>query len=278
VTDIQQLFAGFSQGSYEDIDVVFRNVRFGQSPSYTDSDGNMPITMIVDMERDGEEPIEDQIFSIGKGFEVEDGGESVTHSSAKIAGQEGFSKSSKGDALLTSLVSQAPEKTMAHFESVGVGPRHAAFWEGLSGHIVREEKTLKGMAKPIEYTVFSEVFGWEGEMEGEKPAEKPAKKAPAKKAAAKKAAATKPERPQRPVKAADVDAAVETVVEAVTSESFTSLDLDVEAKLIEAIRAAEDYDAFLDWAYAELEEIVDEAVQTVVDDETGLYSTIKALG
>lgn len=274
MTDIATLFAGFSQGGYEDIDVVFRNVRFGQSPSYTDKDGNMPVTMIVDMERDGDEPIEDQIFSIGKGFEVEDGGASITHSSEKIAAQEGFSKNSKGDALLVSMVSLEPEKVMAHFESVGVGPRHAAFWEGLTGHIVREEKTLKGMKEPIEYTVFSRLDGWEGEMEDSKPAA-PAKKAPAKKAAAKKVAVAKPERPQRPAKKADESEAPAGDEE---GGSYTDLDPAVEEKLIAGINAADDFDAFLDWAYAELDEIADEAVQAVVDDEAGLFTTIKGLG
>lgn len=134
-------FGGVETSGWSDVDVTFTNVRFGQSPSYTDNNGDMPVVMLADLTNEDGASREDQILSIGKGFEVIEGGAAIQHINPRHNGsdQAGFGNGSKGQVFLDSLAEVALEKLLDHFEKVGCGPRKAAFWEALKVHYVETE-------------------------------------------------------------------------------------------------------------------------------------------
>lgn len=249
------MFLGVDTSGQTDIDVQLVNVRFGQDASYVDNDGNLPVVMLFDRKDENGNLKEDQLFSIGKGFKVVDGGEGIEHSVAKFnkSDSAGFSTNSKGQTFLDSIAAceGGVEKLTARFEELGVGPRNAAFWEGLSVHYVEEiisfgKPDADGKQKSFRQPIAEKLYGWDG--------------FPVEEDEVVEVKATKPK--PTPRKPAPKVEAVDTL----------GIDPQLYAELVDLAKASADFDTFIGAAY-ELDEIADETVQGVVDDEaTGIWS------
>ena len=264
VTDeFDQIFRG-TTGLADDFDCVFRKPAFLRNPTYTDSDGVPQLVLSVDFHTDSHDigqngVLEDQLLTIGKGWETEDGGKSVVHTSGK---PRGFNVSTYAQLILTRLLELDEQKVKDHYAQVKVGPQHAAFWDGLSVHL-NMEKTGEGQyAKDrLLPTVF---HGWVGEgAEG---------KAPAKKAAAKKAASTKAK--AKPASEPEPDTEPEAEGGEDSTEATTpylaakaQVDTGIIAQLEAIAGESGTADEFMERAYAEVDGIDDdENIQLLVDD------------
>lgn len=249
-----------SSGLADDIDVTFTEVRFVRDPSYVDSDsGDMIPVFAVDFATDdpdvGENGvIENQFLSIGKGWEIEDGGAKVVRPEGK---KGGFNNSTYLQSIINTMMDlENGEKLLrGRYEDTGLTPQEAGFWEGLRCHMEQTEYTVGGFGNVEKKTrtrlMPTEVYGW---TEAPKPATKaPAKKAPAKKAAVKKAAAKEPE------------------VEETVQTPYAAARLAAGEEIVAQIRAiadeCEDTDQFMERCYAEVAGIDESAeIQLLVDD------------
>lgn len=254
-----------SSGLADDIDVTFTEVRFVKDPSYVDSDsGDMIPVFAVDFATDdpdvGENGvIENQFLSIGKGWEIEDGGAKVVRPEGK---KGGFNNSTYLQSIINTMMElENGEKLLrGRYEDTGLTPQEAGFWEGLRCHMEQTDYTVGGFGNVEKKTrtrlMPTEVYGWDDAAP--KPAKAaPAKKAPAKKAPAKKAAASKP--------------APEPEVEETVQTPYAAARLVAGQDVVDAIRAiadeCEDTDAFMERCYAEVEGIDESAeIQLLVDD------------
>jgi hypothetical protein len=264
-----------SSGLADDIDVTFTEVRFGVDPAYTDTETGEPVPVfIADLATDDSDigtngVIENQIFSIGKGWVIEDDGASVVVASGK---PRGFNTSTYLQRILQRLLELDETKARKRFEETGVGPQSAAYWEGLQVHMVQEERTIqigKGPSRVKSELMPSEFYGWtDGEVEEKA---KPEVKA---KPAAKKAAAPKPKPAPKPAPAAEDEPAETPGSEYAAAKA--QVDPDLVAK-IEAIAAdCDDADTFMSRAYSEIEGLDedDNAMYLVdnVDAEDGIWA------
>lgn len=260
--EFDQIFRG-TTGLADDFDCVFRKPAFLRNPTYTDSDGVPQLVLSVDFHTDSADigqngVLEDQLLTIGKGWETEDGGKSVVHTSGK---PRGFNVSTYAQLILTRLLELDEQKVKDHYAQVKVGPQHAEFWDGLSVHL-NMEKTGEGQyAKDrLLPTVF---HGWVDE--GASGGKAPAKKAPAKKAASTKAKA-KPAPEAEPETEQDQGGEQgETTTPYLTAKAQVSADV---ISLLEKIAGeAGTADEFMERAYAEVDGIDDdENIQLLVDD------------
>jgi len=259
-------FKGAANSFIDDIDITFRNVRFGKHPNYMAQDGELPVVMIVDLESDDlDSTAEDQIFTIGKGWEAEDGGAKAVRADGRT---RGFTQGTKAQLFIDAALDVDEQAFRGRYEQTGNTPQDAGFWEGLQCHVEAAaiEYDIKGEGKKSStYLVPTEIFGWD---EGEK---KPAKKSAAKKSAAKKSVS------KRPAKKAEVE---EEVEEAEVEVEETST---VDAAIIAQIRKiAEEVDGddgeFIDRCYAEIDGIEDdEEIMALVDDlDEGVWAEVYA--
>jgi len=251
---------GGSSGLFDDGEVTFTECRFIKDPGYTNQDGDLMPVFATDLVTDdpdvGESgTLENQFFSIGKGWEIEDGGAKVAHESGK---EKGFNKQTYLQAFLIAMMEtedgKGADKVRERYEATGLTPQTAGFWEGLRVHVEQQdyttggfkdvEKKTRGRLMPIE------VLGWDGAAV-EKPAAPVAKKAPAKKAPVKKAPAkAEPEAELSP---------------------YATARAAVGEGIAEAIRAiadeVTDTDEFMERCYAEIDGIdADDNIQLLVDD------------
>jgi len=253
-----------SSGLADDIDVTFTEARFIKDPSYTNDDGDMMPIFAADLATDdpdvGENGVlENQFFSIGKGWEIEDIGAKVVRPDGKKAG---FNNSTYLQSIVNTIMGLdgGEAKLRGRYEDTGLTPMDAGFWEGLRVHMEQTEYTTGGFGNVEKKTrtrlMPTEVYGW---TEAPKPATKaPAKKAAAKKAPAKKAAAAKV-----------VEA--EPEVEETVQTPYAAARLVAGQDVVDAIRAiadeCEDTDQFMERCYAEVEGIDESAeIQLLVDD------------
>lgn len=252
-------FAG-SSGLVDDIDVTFTQARFIVDPNYTDTaTGELIPVFAADLVTDNPEAgnggtLEDQFFSIGKGWEIEDDGAKVVRAAGK---KGGFNHSSYLQTIIAKLIELDEQLARGRYEETGLTPQEAGYWEGLRVHMVQEEYTTGGF-KDVEKKTRSRlmpdaVYGW-GEAEAVKP--KPAAAKPAKKAAsAKPAAKPKPAAKEEPV---EEPVAAEETPASPYAEARAAVDADMVAA-IEAIAADADTDAdFLDRCYNEVEGLADD--------------------
>lgn len=263
-------FAG-SSGLADDLEVTFTETRFMVDPQYSDSDTGelIPIfaaDLVTDQSDVGNNGVlENQFFSIGKGWVIEDDGARVVRAEGK---KGGFNHSSYLQQIVARCL-ELDEKTMRdRYEDTGFSPQTAAFWEGFRCHMVQEEYTtggFKGVEKKVRsHLMPDEVYGWD-DAEA-KPAKPAAKKAVAKPAPAKKAATAKPTaKPKPAVKEEPVE---ETPAEPTGELSeYQTARAQVDAEIvaaIEAIAAEADTDAdFIDRCYAE--------VDGLADDDNAMY-------
>lgn len=261
---IEQFGAGVELNSFIDVDLTFRNARFGVSANYKDQDGNLPTVLIVDLVNADGDVRDDQILSIGKGFSVVDGGAGIEHANPKHNKPfAGFGKGSKGQTFIDSMAAAEGglELMKAHGEDIGGGPRLAAFWEGLSveygvDEIAWGKPDEKGDRKTFQQPKATAVYGWDGlPQEDEEdedvvvPVKTPAKKTPP----AKKAPKATAKVPEGPYNDFGIDGDVYDALVALAKESAT-------------------YDDFVIAAY-DTDAIADDAVQAAVDDEAaGIWS------
>lgn len=248
-----------SSGLADDIDVTFTEVRFVRDPSYVDSDsGDMIPVFAVDFATDdpdvGENGvIENQFLSIGKGWEIEDGGAKVVRPEGK---KGGFNNSTYLQSVINKMMDlENGEKLLrGRYEDTGLTPQEAGFWEGLRCHMEQTEYTVGGFGNVEKKTrtrlMPTEVYGWDAPA-ATKPA--PAKKAPAKKAPAKKAAAKEPE--------------VEETVQTPYAAARLVAGEDIVAQIRAIADECEDTDQFMERCYAEVTGIDESAeIQLLVDD------------
>lgn len=255
-----------SSGLADDIDVTFTEVRFVRDPSYTDSDGEMMPVFAVDFVTDDPDvgeggTIENQFLSIGKGWEIADGGAKVVRPEGK---KGGFNNSTYLQTVINTIMGlEGGEKLLrGRYEETGLTPQEAGFWEGLRCHMEQTEYTVGGFggqeAKVRTRLMPTEVYGWDNA------APKPAKAAPAKKAAAKKAPAKK----AAAAKVVEVEEPAEPEVELTPYQTARAA---AGEEIVAAIRAiadeCEDTDTFMERCYAEIDGIDDSAeIQLLVDD------------
>lgn len=265
--EFDQIFRG-TTGLADDFDCVFRKPAFLRNPTYTDSDGVPQLVLSVDFHTDSADigqngVLEDQLLTIGKGWETEDGGKSVVHTSGKA---RGFNVSTYAQLILTRLLELDEQKVKDHYAQVKVGPQHAEFWDGLSVHL-NMEKTGEGQYAK-DRLLPTEFHGWvdEGAASGS------GGKAPAKKAPAKKAASTKAKAKPAPEAEPETE---ENVAEENTPSDATTPYLTAKAQVdagiisqLETIAAESGTaDEFMERAYAEVDGIDDdENIQLLVDD------------
>jgi hypothetical protein len=238
-------YQNLDTSEFGDVNVRLKNARFGVNAAYTDSDGNMPVCLILDMETAEGHTRDNQMFSIGNGYRAVDGGKEVEHTRPKYNKPgAAFSQMSKGAALLDSLagIPGALELLKDRADKTG-GPRNAAFWEGMVAHLV--EQTVEfgkpgedGKRKTFRQWVATELFGWDVEIPD------------------------------------DDDDDGDTLPPAAklrTAADF-HLDDDVFAQLVGLVESSPDYETFVSAAYS-LPAIAEEAVQNAVDDDArGVWS------
>lgn len=251
----ESLFRGTS-GLFDDGEVTFTEARFIKDPSYVNSEGDLMPVFAVDLVTDepdvGENGVlENQFFSIGKGWEIEDGGAKVVREDGKSG--KGFNKSTYLQAFLGAMLDLdgGMDAVRARYEDTGATPQEAAFWEGLRVHVEQHEYETGGWGNVEKKTrsrlMPTEILGWDGVKAEVKSV---AKKAPAKKAPAKKAAAAKPAADETPYAAAKAAAGDEVcaAIRAIADECDT-------------------VEEFMDRAYSEVEGIDDDtSIQLLVDD------------
>lgn len=248
-----------SSGLTNDVDVSFTSCRFIKDPGYVDTEsGEMIPVFAVDFHTDSGEVIENQFFSIGKGWEITDGGAKVV----RVEGTKGFNNSSYLQIFLGKLLELNEDAVRGRYEATGLAPQEAGYWEGLSVHVEQTEYQAGGFRKPKDQWIMrtrlmpTAVHGWDG-------ADVPAKKekpAPAKKAAAKKVAARKPakqEAEMSPYEAAlaDVDPDIMAAIRAIAAEVDTA-------------------EEFIDRCYAEVDGLDEDANAMLLVDDVDSDGTI----
>jgi hypothetical protein len=245
-TMTEDRFQNLDASEWGDLNVRFKNVRFGINPKYTDNDGNMPTCLIMDLETASGKVNENQMFSIGGGYVAVDGGASVEHERSKFNKPgAAFTKMSKGATLLESLVAidGALDLLNDRADKTG-GPRNAAFWEGMVAHLVEETVEFgkpgeDGKRKSFRQWVATELFGWDVEIPDEDDGDTPPPAAKLR-----------------------------------TAADF-NLDDDHFAQLVELVESSADYETFVSAAYS-LPCIGEEAVQNAVDDDAKGVWSLKA--
>lgn len=164
-----------SKGGWDDLNVVLKNARFGFNPAYHDTEGNLILALLVNMETDDGEvgTLEDQVLTIGKGWEAIDGGKSVRRTDGKT---KGYNNLSYMGLILDACMELAGDKMRDRYEKTGLKPTDAGFWEGLQCHMVQKE--IPGFKKgdpPKSKLLPDKIVGWEAPKAKKKAA---AKKAP----------------------------------------------------------------------------------------------------
>lgn len=242
-----------SSGLADDVDVTWEAVHFGQNPTYTDDAGNMPVVfMATEFYSDGDIEPREQLYTIGKGWEVQDKGAKVVREDGK---PKGFNNSTKLQIILNRCLELDEGAMRARYEATGLTPQEAGYWEGFTFHANQEEREItfgdkKGQTRTD--LMPTAVIGWK-DGAASKPAGA-AKKAPAKKAAASKKAAAAP------------------AGEAESNGAVTGAAL---AKVKLAIRAIADecetFEQYVDRCYTEIDEASEDAgvAALIDDDETG---------
>lgn len=245
-----------SSGLADDVDVTWENVHFGQNPTYTDGDGAMPVVfMALETYSDLEFEAREQLYTIGKGWEVQDKGAKVVREDGR---SRGFNNSTRLQTLLNRFLELDEDAMRKRYEATGLTPQEAGYWEGFTWHGVIEavEVGFGDNKKTRDQLVPDKVIGWSGgKVSGA------AKKAPAKKAAASKKAAAKAATP--------VDEATEDTADASSNGQVTGAEL---AKVKLAIRAIADecdtFDEYVDRCYSEVDEAsTDGGVAALIDDD-----------
>ena len=182
---------------------------------------------------------QEQLYSVGKGWEPLDRGATVAHGSGK---QVKINNQSNYGRFIAAAVEC--EGFLDYAREVGLQPNSAALWVGTSWHLGTVEVTTTNPSKPndppkVKNVIVPDEFLGTGEEEEEEVVAKPAAKkaaatkAPAKKVAAKKVAAKPASSP-----------AADQVAELEAEEGGEEL----VAALIEAATEAEDQDAFMEAA------------------------------
>lgn len=216
-------FKGSAGGWAEELDgttVTFTNCRFGKTPGYTDSNtGDMVLVFLHDYDTDADvsnpDMLEDQILTIGKGWDAKDDGAQVVRSNGS---NKGFNTSSRIQMWIDRMfeLDGGEAALRARYQDTGYTPQHAAFWNGLT--VTLGVHQVEVMDKTRDVLLPDTIIGWgdENGSGGEAEAEKP-KKAPAKKKAAKKA----PEPAEDDTVPADMVAAIEAIAaEAEDADEF----------------------------------------------------------
>lgn len=216
-------FKGSAGGWAEELDgttVTFSNCRFGKTPGYTDSNtGDMVLVFLHDYDTDAEvsnpDMLEDQILTIGKGWDAKDDGAQVVRSNGS---NKGFNTSSRIQMWIDRMfeLDGGEAALRSRYQDTGYTPQHAAFWDGLT--VTLGVHQVEVMDKTRDVLLPDTIIGWGDDNEDEAPKKKaPAKKA-AKKTAKKKAAAPADDEPAVP---ADMVAAIEAIAaEAEDADEF----------------------------------------------------------
>ena len=74
----------FATGLIDDFDGLIVSTEFGTKSDYADQEGNLQVLFIARVLADGATEPADTIFSVGKGWEVADGGRSVSRPDGKL--------------------------------------------------------------------------------------------------------------------------------------------------------------------------------------------------
>ena len=214
-----------------DAEVTITNAEFRFDTSY--SADAVVCAMQFTPHEEGVEA-QEQLYSVGKGWEPLDRGEMVGHGSGK---QVKINNQSNYGRFIAAAVEC--EGFLDYAREVGLQPNSAALWVGTQWHLGTVEVTTTNPSKPndppkVKSVIVPDEFLGAGEEEEEEKA--PAKKAPAKKVAAKKAAA--------PARKPAASPAADQVAELQAEDGGEEL---VEA-LIAAAGEAEDQDAFMEAA------------------------------
>ena len=175
-------FAG-SSGLLDDVDVTFTNPQFVKDPQYTDKDTGQMVPVFEATLVGGDEPNR-QLFSIGKGWEIQGGGAKVVRAEGP---PKGFNNSSYIQLLVRFIIEHAESAARGRYEDTGLSPMDAGYWDGLQLHMKQVETTnFKGELTGKTRLEPTEFLGW-GTSSSSAKEEGKAGPAPAKKAAAKKA-------------------------------------------------------------------------------------------
>jgi hypothetical protein len=235
---------------WSDVDVRLLNVKFGVNQKYKDSNGDLVVCLIYDMENDEGGIRDDQVVSIGSGHKAVEGGQAVVHQKAKYNRADngatlGFSKGSKAAVLLDSLVACDVDACIERGAKTG-GPRTAEFWEGLTMHLVEEvvewgKPDENGNKKTYRQPKATKLYGWGVDF---------------------------------PEDGEEADTASAAAVSPPATAADFGLSDDLYGQLLTLAQGCTTYEDFIAAAY-ELPEIGDEAVQKAVDDDkSGIWSQV----
>lgn len=241
-------FAGTSSLP-DDFDAVMRDAKFGKNSNYViksgPNKGQMPTVLTVDLvsgDADIDQNVKGRTFTIGNGWVAMDNGTRVEREVPKAGAKQGFQDNSTLQIIVDRLLELDEAAVMAHYEATGAPPQDVRFWEGMNAHWEREDYTdFQGNKR--DRLVPTTLHGWVDEV-----AEKPApKKAVAKKAAAKKKAAPKP---------------------APEDNGGGGLSDELRAQIRDIADNADDFESFVDTAFAEIDEAAtDEDVAAAITDD-----------
>lgn len=238
-----------SSGLLDDDDVTFRDAVFRTDAEFRD--GQVLFLDATLLTSDGDET--NKYFGCGNGWETDDG---------QTAGREdgrdiNFNKKSAiGEAFggLVNVMKQdakADKAIRERLKQFPMGPRDAGFWKGLKVHVTAMDRKGGGEVDDYQALVIDAFHGIEGTTT------EPKKATGATKAAKKASGATKKAAPA----AAPADAPDPNV------PAQEQLDPDMRAKLDAMADAADDHDAFMEQAFAEIPEASsDTLVRTVISD------------
>lgn len=263
-----------TSGLLDEYEMTFEEVWFGKPANYRE--GKQTVLVVRgEAEIDGEivDDEKENFYSLGDGWEPDDGGETAKHGSGKIQ----FNENSSMGKLIKAVVALGDDVVE---EVKSRGETHeAATWLGLRFRFERKEFTFKDKKTGEENTYAVELpvefLGTDEEDEA------PAKKAPAKrKAAAKKPAAKRsrakkaePEeeeeadeapapRSRRKKKAADDDSALRDAVVAFAAE----FEDDAYDDFMEAVLDADEF------AQADDLQANEELLNDVLDEEGEIWT------
>lgn len=125
-------------GLVNDVDVWFKNCKFGFKDEYKAVAGVDAPMFVADMVNEEGEVIASQGYSVGTGWLISDDGLSISHPTRKNV---------VGSSVYGQLINKVIKDLKVNMAKYG-RPTDAKSWEGLGFHVIQEEhKTLSGDTK-----------------------------------------------------------------------------------------------------------------------------------
>lgn len=235
-----------SSGGWDDFDCTWSEVRFGFNPAYTDQEGNLILVMQADFITDDSDigdngVLMDQVITIGKGWQAEDDGARVVRVDGK---RKGYNNQTYLGLVLDRCMELDERAMRDRYESTGLTPQDAGFWEGMRVHM--EQEDVKGFDGTTRSKLLpTKLDGW-----------KPARDAKPVKAAAKKRGPGRPRKVPTPAATGPVEAekAVEDSAQVadIPADKLKDVDPYVLERMIEIARQSGTDEEFIDRCYGEI--------------------------